>query len=216
MVEATVGNKPTVTGTPLNGYTTLQVPAAGGVSFTPRMGTAVQTISLFAVVDRTGGATTNFVQLLHPSPLSVLNLNIDAGRGLAMVSRATGGTTTFVLNGIGATMPLGFGIVHYELEILSPTSFRMSLSNNGNPAATNTFTYSGAFNLSFNNILFSGASAAPAGLPVAGFAGLVAEALITQNNSLALRDKNVGYLAHKFGRTGLLPAGHPYKTNPPV
>lgn len=29
------------------------------------------------------------------------------------------------------------------------------------------------------------------------------------------RQKNEGYLAHKWGYTSLLPSGHPYKTNPP-
>ena len=41
---------------------------------------------------------------------------------------------------------------------------------------------------------------------------IVLDAVPTNDN----RQRLEGYLAHKWGLTANLPAGHPYKTNPPM
>jgi hypothetical protein len=43
----------------------------------------------------------------------------------------------------------------------------------------------------------------------------VAEVILVQNTDQATRQRVEGYLAHKWGLTANLPAGHPYRTNPP-
>jgi len=48
------------------------------------------------------------------------------------------------------------------------------------------------------------------------FSGRVAEVVVTRAvPSTANRERIEGYLAHKWGLTANLPAGHPYKTQPP-
>lgn len=50
------------------------------------------------------------------------------------------------------------------------------------------------------------------------FLGKIAEILIFKNDVLTTTDRQriEGYLAHKWGLTGSLDGGHPYKTNPPT
>jgi hypothetical protein len=43
----------------------------------------------------------------------------------------------------------------------------------------------------------------------------MAELVMTLSDSTVTRQQIEGYLAHKWGLTGSLPAGHPYKTTPP-
>jgi hypothetical protein len=45
--------------------------------------------------------------------------------------------------------------------------------------------------------------------------GLIAEVIITSALTQQDQEKIEGYLAHKWGLTANLPAGHPYKTTPP-
>lgn len=47
------------------------------------------------------------------------------------------------------------------------------------------------------------------------FGGVIAQVMITLELTAAERDKLTGWLAHNYGLTGVLPVGHPYKTNPP-
>jgi hypothetical protein len=60
---------------------------------------------------------------------------------------------------------------------------------------------------------FGGLNGAP---PTQGF-GIVREVIfLPYNSSDAMRLVLEGYLAHKWGNTALLPAGHPYKNAPPL
>lgn len=54
------------------------------------------------------------------------------------------------------------------------------------------------------------------GAPVEHFNGIVAEIVIVPTLSDSNRQKMEGYLAHKWGLTGNLPAEHPYKYNAPT
>lgn len=48
------------------------------------------------------------------------------------------------------------------------------------------------------------------------FTGDIAEVVMMNGIDTTNRDKVEGYLAHKWGITSILDAGHPYKTNPPT
>lgn len=52
---------------------------------------------------------------------------------------------------------------------------------------------------------------------VGGFTdGYVGEVIVTNDNSVATRQKIEGYLAHKWGLQANLPSTHPYRDNPPT
>jgi len=91
------------------------------------------------------------------------------------------------------------------------STFSVIGSLNGNANVTDTQSKSGAFTsavecfggyydgVSFNN----------------GFSGEFTEVIILNDNTQANIDKCVGYLAHKYSLTSLLPISHPYKTIKP-
>lgn len=90
---------------------------------------------------------------------------------------------------------------------------------NGNQEAQTTgLTTTWTYNVNQTTIIGNNAYSFP---PGQFFQGYLFEAIIYLVDSYdteaeSEREKIEGYLAHKWGLTSSLPAGHPYKTNPPT
>ena len=110
---------------------------------------------------------------------------------------------------LSAAVPsTGFGIFNGDAGTSMGTSFNYFIngtatSGGGNLGIAEASSNTNAFGIHGDN------SSHP-------FNGQLAEILVTGGSvSTATRQQVEGYLAHKWGLTANLPAGHPYKTTPP-
>jgi hypothetical protein len=157
-------------------------------------------LSIFAVASGSGiiwahrSDITNLIQL---------NKQTDTELRLQLRSSAT------VLETITATTSSGIDLL---CGIFSRSTNSHNAFVNGVGATANTTNFSGNFDASLNTI-----GATNNGSYFTYLTGSIQE-LIVYNFLLTTeeRQKNEGYLAHKWGLESKLNSAHPYKTNPPL
>jgi hypothetical protein len=170
----------------------------------------VTTLTVAMVVTAPGGQVNRAV--LGPAGTFGVGLELIYGTG------ATTGVPQIRLNALsplsfaGATQPLWSNNNTATISTITITTAQTSAWRNGSTAGTagaGTGAGLGAVGTYALGLYFSTAQSVKMGL--AEF--IVAEGVV----STAIRQKLEGYLAHKWGLTGSLPSGHPYKTTvPPI
>lgn len=196
----------------LNGYPATYMTAPQFWSISPITSTSPPSFQLVAVIKHNALASSN-VLLAHRStanPLIQFSANANGAQG--QFRDSTGGTVQSTTNTTSGTA--GFNIIAWNFnQKASPALDFLEVWNNGDNANKTTAqaNLSGNFNSTlqiiggFNNGGFT-----------QGYAGDIVEMVIFADSGLGDFQKVEGYLAWKYGLTGNLPSGHPYKTTQPT
>ena len=171
----------------------------------------------FSNVDSVEGLITSYTQsennnymiCFAGSQASTMNSRLIASSSKnALISISRSGNTVFVggnvvTSGWASVNTTNIGI------LLAPSSGNFQFYGNGTSIANATLTVTnfGTINFGSHGGGFSGNEPAD---------GTICEIVVVLESTTLTREKIEGYLAHKWGLTAGLPAGHPYKTNAPT
>jgi hypothetical protein len=220
LTQATAGARPTYDLATVNGLNVLSfdggdtLQAASAANWKFLSDTTGSTIFIVTRVDLSAAAVLMSTGIVSSSSIAHILYAETSNRIEAIVYRGTAGACFDNLSNAD-------DFARSTLHVVS------SLSDPGNATAANRSAISVNGNTSIKrNTLNNAASASsPAGpLTLGGttsstlrFTGLICElAIISGLASQNIIDKGTGYLAHKWGTTSSLPAGHPYKSIAPT
>lgn len=197
----------------LNGFDGAYMSAPQHWSMSPILATNLLACQVIAVI-RHNAAASNNVLFAHRSTANALVQFSANGNGVQGQFRdSAGGTVNSTTNTANGTA--GYNIVTFQFaQKASPAADYVDVWNNGDVAnkTTASANLSGNFNATIELIgaFNTGGSA------TGGYAGYVIEMIFLIDNPIGEVQKVEGYLAWKYGLTGNLPAGHPYKTVQPT
>lgn len=203
--QTTSGNRGTIAAASLNGYDTFYVASTKSIEIPGTFLSAWNTrnIGTFYVVMRYAGAGGYTV--LFDSTSRHLSLYANSGNG--KVSLAGVGGTNGAPGGVDtdALIPNTWYIVSF---VVNPTFANIYVNGKGS-------LFTGFNGGNFTSALSLGGAPSGGGFayPLANYARAIGCNL---NHSKYNRQQIEGYLAHYYGITSVLDAGHPYKTSPPV
>lgn len=209
--QATTANKPSYQTEALNGLNTVRFDGSTDFLSMPSGGRTllrnVPGAAVFAVSSRTGGSNsydTLFMASAASSTSYRVGLGHESSQIRASVMRVDGGSWVYITKASSATqlssMLIDFVNGPYKIGCNGSYSSYTYAGYGGNTSnTTSTYCYLG--------------KSPPS---TAYFGGDIGEIIVLNAYpSQALYERIEGYLAHKWGLTGSLPSGHPYKTVAP-
>lgn len=210
--QATAGNRPVYTSSGLNSRNVITFDGVDDwMACASSLFSSQLSYSWFAVARRstTAGIATLFSERIANEAASVQLTAVDT---TSIINRATGTSASGLIDQTEAvSMPTTPQMLESIQAPSSGSAYRNALQT-----ATNTATKA---SLAFRPFLIGSQYDSANG--TVGFQqfwpGYICEFIVTQNTASAdTRQRIEGYLAHKWGLTANLPAGHPYKTVPPT
>jgi hypothetical protein len=159
--------------------------------------TSVNNAGVFVVAPSSGNDFNQTTAVAYTTTQGVFNFDVVGSTGISYQ----------ILNGGSKPTPLG---VYGEVFATTTGSLFVNGSLAGTDASFNAFAASSGQGYGVGSRFFGG-------LGSAGLRGRIGEIVYIDSNLSTLdREKLEGYLAHKWGLTGSLPGGHPYKTAAPT